>query len=563
MANPTEILKEYWGYSKFRSPQLEIINTVLANKDCIVLLPTGGGKSICFQVPTLIFEGVCIVISPLIALMEDQVQSLTKIGVKAIALNSQLNQNELINTFDNIQFGKIKFLFLSPEKLQSQFIQDKIRQLNVSLVAIDEAHCISEWGHDFRPSYLKLDILKELTNSATCIALTATATEQVLADIKDKLGLSNPKIFKKSYYRNNLVFRVIKTDNIYNRLINLISKINGSVIVYAGSRRETKEVSHLLQKNNIKSDYYHGGLSIEDKQQSYQNWMQNISKVMVATNAFGMGIDKPDVRAVIHINIPQSIENFIQESGRAGRDEKMAYSIILSSEYSIQNSRDLLKNSTPSLEFLKQVYFNLNQNYRIAIGELPNEEFDFILPEFSATYKTNLIQTYNAIKILERESILKLDENFRKKSTLRILISNKQAINYTRNNSEKNKLVQLILRSYGGIFDSDITINETFLAKKFGKIRTEVIKLLNELNKDKIIDYNYQNVASKLTFLVPREDNHTLNLISKRVQQQNELKINKLEAIILYITNQRDCRNEILLSYFGEKLNELCGTCDY
>ena len=342
MANPTQILQKYWGYSEYRTPQLEIINAVLAKNDCVVLLPTGGGKSICFQVPTLMLKGVCVVISPLIALMQDQVGSLTKLGIKAIALNSQLSQDELINVFDNIQFGTIKFVFLSPEKLESPFIQEKIKQLDVALVAIDEAHCISEWGHDFRPSYLKLNILKELSNNAPCIALTATATSQVLDDIKNKLQLAAPKVFKKSYFRNNLVFSVIKTDNIYNRLITILKKITGSVIVYAGSRRETKEVAQLLQRNKLKSSYYHGGLALEEKEENYHSWMNNTAKVMVATNAFGMGIDKSDVSAVIHINTPHSIENFIQESGRAGRNGKTAHSIILSSEYNIQNSQKIL-----------------------------------------------------------------------------------------------------------------------------------------------------------------------------------------------------------------------------
>jgi len=562
MANPNEILQKYWGYSAFRTPQLDIINSVLEKKDCVVLLPTGGGKSICFQVPTLLLNGVCIVISPLIALMQDQVHSLTKIGIKAIALNSQFSQDELIQVFDNIQFGNIKFLFLSPEKLQSVFIQEKIKQLNVSLVAIDEAHCISEWGHDFRPSYLKLDILKELTNNATCIALTATATEKVLADIKDNLNLSNPKLYKKSYFRNNLIFSVVKTDNIYNRLLTILAKITGSCIVYAASRRETKEVAQLLQRNQIKASYYHGGLSVEEKQQSYTKWMNNISTVMVATNAFGMGIDKSDVRAVIHINTPNSIENFIQESGRAGRDGETAHSIILSSEFNIHNAQTILKNSIASIQFLKIIYSNLNQYYRIAKGEKPLEEFEFNLQDFCSHYKTNLIQTYNAIKILERESILEIDENYRKKSTLKIVISNKQAIHYTQKTSIKSDLLKLILRSYGGIFDNEISINESFLSKKMAKPRNEIIQLLNALNKENIVAYNYQNVASKLTFLVPREDNYTIQHISKRVQQQNELKVKKLEASISYITQTKKCRNEILLAYFGEKLSAPCGKCD-
>ena len=335
MQTPAQILKNYWNYNEFRSPQEEIISTVLRKKNSIVLLPTGGGKSLCYQIPALLSEGICIVISPLIALINDQVNALKEKNIKAIALTSQLNENETIIAFDNLQFGNYKFLYLSPEKLQSPFIQDKIKQLNVSIIAIDEAHCISEWGHDFRPSYLQLNVLKKLHSSATFIALTGTATQKVLDDIALHLEIENPQLFKKSFYRDNLQYSVIETEDIYGKLIHLLSKTNNSAIIYTNNRKQTKEVCSFLNRNNFKSSYYHGGLSVLEKEVSYKKWIKNETPVMVATNAFGMGIDKPDVRMVIHINTPNSIENYIQEAGRAGRDGKPSNAIILTNNHNL------------------------------------------------------------------------------------------------------------------------------------------------------------------------------------------------------------------------------------
>lgn len=562
MNTPLEILKKYWNYSEFRGPQEKIINSVLKGKNSIILLPTGGGKSLCYQIPTLLLNGICIVISPLIALIQDQVNNLQKKNIKAIALTSQLNREETIIAFDNLRFGDFKFLYLSPEKLQSSFIQEKIKQLNVCLITIDEAHCISEWGHDFRPSYLHLKVLNELHPDATFIALTATATQKVIEDIQENLELNNPIIFKQSFQRSNLIYKVITTEDIHGRLLQILTNINAAAIVYANSRKQTKEVANYLQKNNFNSSYYHGGLSNIEKSTAYSNWMSNKTPIMVATNAFGMGIDKPDVRAVIHINTPNSLENFIQEAGRAGRDSLLSYSIILTNKSNILEAVSRFKTNTASIKIVKHVYQNLNQYFAISTGEKPSGAFDFSLQKFCYTYKLNLLQTYNAIKVLERENIIYLDENYSKKSTLKILVSSQQVFIYLNKHLSDKKLLKLILRSYGGVFEHYTIINEYTLAKKLNMSKNEVVKQLHYLHSNGIIDFIYKNTNSKLWFLVAREDDFTMNSIAQNIEKQHNLKYHKLKATIAYIHNTKKCRNAQLLSYFNEKSTYPCGICD-
>jgi ATP-dependent DNA helicase RecQ len=562
MSTPIEILEKYWKYQSFRAPQEQIIQHVLERKNTVVLLPTSGGKSICYQIPALILEGVCIVVSPLIALIKDQVNSLKEKKIKAIALTSQLSQDEIVIAFDNLQFGGIKFLYVSPEKLQSKFIQEKIKQLNVSLIAIDEAHCISEWGHDFRPSYLQLIKLKELQPNAHIIALTATATQKVLEDIQTNLNIENATVFKKSFQRENISYHVIQTEDIYGKLHQLLKKLKESVIVYTNNRKETKEVANFLNLHELKSSYYHGGLSNEEKNEAFNNWMLDKTPIIVATNAFGMGIDKPNVRAVIHINTPNSLENFIQEAGRAGRDGNDSFSILLTNNASLFETKTKFNATIANIAFIKTIYSHLNQFYAISFGEQPPEPVNFSIQEFCSKYQLNVLQAYNALKILERENIILLDENYNRKSTLRFIVSNKQLFDFIENNPSKEALIQLILRSYGGVFEHFTVINEYMLSKKLNTSKKEIINHLKELNDIGIINYAYADTTSKLLFLVIREDDYTINTISKSILQQNNLKVEKLKAVIDFIENKKMCRNITLLAYFNEKNIAPCEKCD-
>ena len=507
-------------------------------------------------------NGICIVISPLIALINDQVNQLKEKQIKAIALTSQLKFEETIVAFDNLQFGDFKFLYLSPEKLQNPLIQEKIKQLDVSLIAIDEAHCISEWGHDFRPSYLKLRILKEICPKTNIMALTATATPDVLLDIQDKLELQNAAIFKTSFKRDNLKFNVIITEDIYGQLVQCISKINGSIIVYVGTRKQSKEISSLLSNRGYTSNYYHGGLSTTEKSLAFDNWITNKYPIMVATTAFGMGINKADVRAVIHITVPNSIENYIQEAGRSGRDNKISEAIILSNPHIIRETLQQFKLNAPNSKFVKEVYQKLNTYFKISMGELPKEIYDFAIQEFCYHYKLPLLKTYNAIKILDIENIVSLDENFNKKTTVKFLINSQQVFDYLENKPSKTKIINLLLRSYGGIYDYKTTINEFALSKKMNCSVKNIELQLKELHRDKIIHYQSNNKQSKISFLVARDDNFIINSISKHINHQHQIKQKKLEAIIQYITNNTVCRNIQISSYFKENINEPCGICN-
>ena len=562
MSTPLKILKQYWQHTQFRTQQAEIINAVLNKQNTIALLPTGGGKSLCYQVPTLLLEGVCVVVSPLIALINDQVKALKEKNIKAIALTSQLNQEEIITAFDNLQFGNYKFLYLSPEKLQSKFIQEKIKQLNVSLIAIDEAHCISAWGHDFRPAYLHLNTLSNLHPKATVIALTATATQKVLEDIQLHLAPDNFVLFKTSFERKNVTYQIIHTEAIHTKLCQILNNTKGSAIIYVNSRKQTKEICQLLLKNNFKSSYYHGGLTAEEKNTAYQLWINNSTPIMVATNAFGMGIDKDNVRSVIHINVPHSLENYLQETGRAGRDGENANAILLSNKHILHEATYRFKTNIANLNFVKKVYQHLNQYFNIVLGETPIQTFDFSLQEFCATYKLHILQTYNAIKILVRENIILLDDNYTQKSTLQFLVKSAQVFHYVNAHPLKNDLVKLLLRSYGGIFEHTTIINEHILAKKLNLSKSKILEQLQELHINGMVHFTQKNITSKLLFLVPREDNYTINPVSKNIEQQNSLKQEKLEAMCAYIQNHKTCRNQQLRVYFNEPINNNCGICD-
>ncbi|MGI9532570.1 RecQ family ATP-dependent DNA helicase [Lutimonas sp.] len=562
MNKAIEVLKKYWGFDSFRSPQEEIIKAVLAKKDVFVLLPTGAGKSLCYQIPALLNEGVCLVISPLIALMEDQVTGLQQKGIKAMALSAKLNRHETIIAFDNLAHGAYKFLYLSPEKLQSEFIQEKIAQLQINLIAIDEVHCVSQWGHDFRPAYLQIPILNELQPNTPKIALTATATSKVIEDITDTLNLSTAQLFKTSYFRENLCINMHQTENIRGAAIQLLKSVDQPSIIYVGSRTNTVQISRYLQQHQIPATYYHGGLSHDEKSNSLEQWKSETSKVMVATNAFGMGIDKSNVRLIIHMHIPYSIENYIQEIGRAGRDGKKSWTYLLYNKNSFYETKQMIDQSLVSAKECLDIYSKLNDFLYIGKGEYREEPFQIDLQEFSIRYKFPYRKVYNAIQHLQNEHIISVDQGLAKVSKIKIIERPKQLLKAQERNDDTSQVLHMLLRSYGGILDQFININENFLAQKLNKSKQEITNIIQTLAKDERLKYDRSSGLMKLNFLVPREDNFIYHSIKDHIENRNKTKIRKAIALENMITNDNLCRQRLLLDYFSENLEDPCGKCD-
>jgi len=562
MSHALEILKKYWNHNSFRESQEKIINTVLENNNTIVLLPTGGGKSVCFQIPALLKDGICIVISPLIALMQDQVDNLNSKGIKAVAITSGTSQDDLITLFDNIRFGNYTFLYLSPERLQSAFIQEKIAQLTVNLIAIDESHCISEWGHDFRPSYRNIKVLKKLKPTTPIIALTATATNEVLKDIASSLEIEDAIIFKKSFYRNNLAYQVFTLEDKLGRLLQICSKTKAPIIIYVSSRNKTKEIAAFLNANNFKASYYHGGLTSSTKQEMFDNWISEKTPIIVATNAFGMGIDKDNVKVVVHLDLPNSIENYIQEAGRAGRNEDKAFSAVLVHKNDIRLFKERIENTFPTIAEIKHIYKSLCLNFQIAKGELIEEPFEFNLLAFSERYKMPVNKVVATLNLLEANSIMQISDGYNKKSTVQFLSSSKQILNYSKSENKSSKVIQLLLRSYGGIFEQETKINEFWLAKKSNLLSKQVVEILSKLHSEELLAYKKATDNAELYFLVPREDDKTINSISKNIQKYIKQKIKKATDLLAFIENDTLCRNIQLLNYFNENHPSECGICD-
>lgn len=560
--NPLEILKQYWGHENFRGSQEKIISAVLEERDVLALLPTGGGKSLCFQLPTMSQEGMCIVVSPLIALIHNQVEDLKQKGIKAIALTGGIPQDEVIDLLDNCLYGNYKFLYLSPERLKQELVLKKIPEMNVSLIAIDEAHCISQWGHDFRPAYLECDKLRAILPETPVIALTATATEQVSKDIIDSLKFIDPLIVKDSFARDNIAFQVIRTEDKRYHLRRLCATTDKSIIVYSRTRRLTVETAHYLSENGFKVDFFHGGLDKYQKKKKLDNWLENKTQVMVATNAFGMGIDKADVSLVVHYQIPDCLENYFQEAGRAGRDRLPAKAILLTnSSDEVQLSSQFLS-VLPDSRFLKMVYNKLNNYFQVSYGELIEEPFQFSLYSFCDTYKLNTLITYNALRILDQNSVISLSESFSKKTEVKFICSKDVLFGYLEKNKGSADIVQTLLRTYGGLFDFETKINTHLIAKKTNRPEALINKVLRQLEKDGLIEYKAQDNDLELNFLVPREDDITINTFIRKVEELHKTKSEKLDSMLAYVKNENVCRNRILLSYFGEEKKEDCGKCD-
>jgi len=562
MQNPKEILNQYWGYSDFRGSQERIIRAAMQGKDVLALLPTGGGKSLCFQIPALAMSGICVVISPLVALIEDQVTALKAKGIKAIALTGGLPFEEVISLLDNAQYGNYKFLYLSPERLRQELIQEKLEQLPIHSFAIDEAHCISQWGHDFRPAYLDCAVLRQKFPNVPIIALTATATARVAEDIVKLLGLSHPQMVKDSFARNNIAFKLYTEEDKRYRLAQLCQQHQGSVIVYVRTRKATVEISQFLEKKGHTATFFHGGVSNTLKTAKLQEWISGKIRIMVATNAFGMGIDKADVRLVVHYQIPDNLENYTQEAGRAGRDGAPAEAALLTNpQDSIQAEQQFIQ-VLPDVAFVKLLYKKLNAFFQRAYGTMSHETFSLNFYEFCERYSLPPTLTHNGLRLLDQHSVIALSQGFLQHTRIQFICTKTYLVEYMKRHPDTVNLLQTLLRTYGGVFDFATKINLYRLSKKLGTSEVQLTRYLVQFEKDKILSYKAKTSDLQLNFLVPREDDRTINPFAKKIAAQQKVKINNLKAMLMYIENHNRCRNRYLLAYFGETTVVDCGKCD-
>ena len=533
----------------------------MEGNDTFALLPTGGGKSLCFQIPALAKEGICIVVSPLIALMNNQVDELKERNIKALALTSTYNLDDLSTLLDNCIYGNYKFLYLSPERLQQDIVKERIRQMNVNLIAVDEAHCISQWGNDFRPAYKNITTLRTLHPTVNCIALTASAKPDVIDDIAKELDFIDSKIFRQSFFRKNLAYMVFETEDKFYKIKQILKKNPSSSIIYVRNRKRTIEFSKALNKEGFSSTFYHGGLSKNEKNKNFSDWLNNRVQVIIATNAFGMGINKPDVKTVIHIDLPESLESYFQEAGRAGRNGEKAYAIILKNKNDEVKVKNQFLKVLPNVDFITLVYRKLCNYFQISYGEGSYTTFNFNFNKFCKTYKFNSILTYNAILALDRNSIILLTQLFKRRSTVQVIISNNTLFNYINKNQNISIIIKSILRTYGGIFDQDVKINTLLIAAKVNVSEDVIIKTLIKLEKDKIISLDLKNTDAEITFIEPREDDKTINRIAKTIETQNKQKVSRVNSVINYISDNNICKSQQLLSYFGESKSTACGIC--
>ena len=563
MPEAVALLQKYWKHDKFRSLQKEIISSVLNGHDTFALMPTGGGKSVCFQIPALMNDGICLVISPLVALMKDQVANLQKRNIKAIALTGGIRSEEMIDLLDNCQFGNYKFLYLSPERLQSDWILDRIKNLPINLITIDEAHCVSQWGHDFRPAYLKISELKKHFPKIPFLALTATATPRVKTDIITQLGLHDAKIFEKSFARENIAYMVFEVEDKIFRIDQILKKNPQPSIIYVRNRKSCLDISSQLQSLGFKATYYHGGLTSREKDKNMQSWMEEEVQVIVATNAFGMGIDKANVKTVIHIQLPENLENYYQEAGRAGRNGERAFALLLTSPSDNIQAESQFINILPDKNFLNLMYIKLNNYFQIAYGEGINEQFTFNLHHFCLKYEFPTLKTYNALQFLDRQGIITLSQEFSEKITLQFLIPSKEVMRYMSLNQNDEEIILAILRTYPGIYEMQTAFNVQLIAKKSNHKESEVLAVLYKLKEKEIIDYHSKNNDATILFNEVREDERTISRVSKHLENQNQLKKDQLQAVIHYVNEKSVCKNKLILNYFGEKTTIDCGICSF
>jgi len=563
MQSSSDILKQYWGYAQFRSPQDKIIDAVLNKQDTVAILPTGGGKSICFQVPALMQEGVCLVITPLIALMQDQVKQLKQRGIAAVAVHAGMHSREIDITLDNCIYGQIKFLYLSPERLQTDLFKARVQKMKVNLVAIDEAHCISQWGYDFRPPYLKIAELREIHPHVPFIALTASATSQVKADIIEKLQLKQAAVFQKSFARDNLSLVIRKSELKEKKLLEVLRKVAGPAIVYVRSRKATVVLATFLKKNSISATYYHAGLTHAERTTRQEEWITNRCRVMVATNAFGMGIDKADVRVVIHMDLPENLEAYYQEAGRAGRDGKRSYAAILYHDSDLDSLKLKVEQAQPALPVLKNMYQALANFFHVALGSSQGESFDFDLEVFCKKLNLKSMEVYPTLKKLEEFGLIEFNESFYRPSVLHFSFDNKKLYEFQVAHARFDPLIKALLRLYGGELYSDFTtVSETQIAQMMrltvGAVRLE----LEQLHNLQVLVYEPVSDSPKITFVTARQDAAKLPIDVKEFDRRRTLHLNKMEAMLAYTAQTHRCRMQLIQEYFDERTDVNCGRCD-
>ena len=559
-----EILKKYWGYDSFRGIQEAIITSIGNGYDTLGLMPTGGGKSITFQVPALAKEGLCVVITPLIALMKDQVRNLRERGIKALAIYSGMTREEIVVALENCIFGNYKFLYISPERLDTEIFQTKLKHMKVSMITVDESHCISQWGYDFRPAYLKIaDIRQMLPYDVPVLALTATATPEVVQDIQKKLNFrENSQTFSMSFERTNLAYIVRPTENKQEELLHILHKTSGSAIVYTRNRKRSREVSELLNENGITSTFYHAGLSNETKDFCQKNWLMGESRVMVATNAFGMGIDKPDVRLVVHIDTPDSPEAYFQEAGRAGRDGNKAYAVLLHSKSDKANLNKRISDTFPDKEYIRKVYEDIQYYYQMAMGDGMGCTFAFDIDEFCRNFKHFPVQVDSALKILTRAGYLEYTDEQDNASRLIFTLRRDELYKLQDNNTDTERLINTILRSYTGLFTDYAYINEESLATRTGLSRQQVYDTLVMLSKRHIIHFIPHKKTPYIIYTRERQEKERIHLSREIYDKRKESYTTRINAMISYATAEEKCRSRMLLHYFGEKNKHNCGQCD-